>query len=133
MNRNVWRMIIVKKIFLLILLSLFIVVFTAGCGKQTFNGNRTSNDTQFIMDYTILNKTVTHEMKLEEGAIINVSIVNESGILKILVADTEGQEIYRGDKADTSEFKLEIQKAGTYKFTVTGSKAKGSISFKVAE
>lgn len=46
--------------------------------------NRISNDTQFTMDYSILNKTETHKMKLKEGGNIDVIIENKSGRIDIL-------------------------------------------------
>jgi len=121
-----------KKFSLLIILSMLILITAAGCSEPVFNGNRTSNDVQFIMDYSILSRAETHEMKLKEGATINVIIKNNSGRVDILVADTNGKEIYKGDNAASGNFSLKIPKTDTYKFSVTGSKAKGSVSFKVA-
>lgn len=110
----------------------FVIIFTTACNnKAVFNGSCTSNDEQFIMEYSILNESKTHEMKLEEGAIIDVDIENTAGKLDILIADEEGKEIYRGDDAQTSTFSVNTPKASNYKFTVTGKKAKGKVSFKV--
>lgn len=67
-----------KPLIVLILISFILIV--TGCAKESvFDGSRTSNDIQFIMDYSILNDTMTHEMKLKEGTIVNVIIQNESG------------------------------------------------------
>lgn len=124
---------LLKKPLIVTLLIFFILIIT-GCGNEpVFNGSRTSNDVQFIMDYSILNDTMTHEMKLKEGTNVNVIIENESGRLDILVKNVDGQEIYRGDNASSGEFSLKIPKTGSYQFSVTGSKAKGGVSFKVAE
>lgn len=49
------------------------------------------------------------------------------------MTNVDGQEIYRGDNASSGKFSLKIPKTGTYKFAVTGSKAKSGVSFKVAE
>lgn len=109
---------------------LILAPFT-GCNKQVFSVNRTGNT--FKLDYTNLNETKTHEMKLKEGTVIHVNIENKSGRVDILVADANGQEMYRGDNAASSKFSITTPKAGTYKFSVTGSKARGSTSFKVAD
>lgn len=122
-----------RKLPLLLAISILAIVFTVGCGKQVFNGNRSSNDKQFIMDYTILNRTETHEMELKKGSKVDVVIDNKSGRLDIVVANNDGKEIYRGDDAQSGKFTLDIQESGTYKFTVTGKKAKGGFSFKVNE
>ncbi len=49
------------------------------------------------------------------------------------MAEVDGEEIYRGDDASSGSFSLEIPKTGTYKFSVTGTNAKGSVSFKIAK
>jgi threonine dehydrogenase-like Zn-dependent dehydrogenase len=75
---------------------------------------------------------VTHDMKLEKGAVINVIIENTSGYLDILITDSNGEKMYKGDDAASGKLSIEIPKTDTYKFSVTGSNAKGSVSFKVA-
>ena len=122
-----------KKLTSLLLLGILVLTFSTGCGKQIFDGSRTGNDKQFIIDYTVLNKTETHEMKLNQGSKVEVVIDNKSGSLDIVVANADGKEIYRGDDAQSGQFTLEIKESGTYKFTVTGTKAKGRVSFKVRD
>lgn len=117
-----------KKFSLLIILCVLVLAAT-GCHKQTFDGSRISNDKQFILNYSILNKTITHEMKLKQGTIIDVNIEDKSGRVDILVKNDDDKEIYRGDDASSGIFSIEIPEAGTYKFSVTGSKAKGGVSF----
>jgi hypothetical protein len=117
----------------LLLLSILLIFIVTGCDKPIFNGNRISNDKEFSMDYSILNKTETHEMILDEGTIVDVNIVNKSGYLNVLVKDTNEQELYRGDNALTSHFSITIPKTDTYIFNITGNNAEGSVSFKVAD
>ena len=120
-----------KKFYLLII-SILIFIISTGCGKQVFNGNRTGNDEQFIMDYSILNKTETHEMNLKEGDTIDVIIESKSGKVDVVVSDSSGKKVYVGHNASSGEFSFEIPKTDTYKFSITGRDAKGSVSFKVA-
>jgi hypothetical protein len=122
-----------KKLSIFLILSMLILVIATGCSEQVFDGSRTSNDAQFVMDYSILNCAKTHEIKLKKGAIINVIIESESGRVDILVEEVNGEEIYKGDNATSNEFSLNIVKTGTYMFTVTGNDAKGSVSFKIAD
>jgi len=122
-----------KRIFLIIITSILIFSIFAGCNNQIFDGNRSGNDAQFIMDYSVLNKTEVHEMKLEEGTLINVNIVNNAGRLDILIVSISGSEIYRGDNVNSGQFKVEIPQTDTYKFVVKGIKAEGSVSFKVED
>ena len=122
-----------KKLSLSMILCLFILVLTTACTKQVFDGSRSSNDKQFILDYSVMNCTKTQDMKLEEGTTVNVIIENNSGRVDIFVEDAHGEKIYKGDDADSGEFSLKIPKTDTYTFSVTGSNAKGSVSFKVAD
>jgi hypothetical protein len=122
---------IMKKLSLVMILSVFVLLINTGCGKQVFDGSSTGNDEQFIMDYSILNCTKTHDMKLEKGTNINVVIENKSGQLDILISDSNGEKIYKGDNAASGKFSIEIPNTDTYKFSVTGKNAKGNISFKV--
>lgn len=110
---------------------MLILIITTSCRSQVFNRNRTNN--QLILEYSILNRTESHSMELKEQTIVNVIIENTSGRVDILVADATGQEIYRGDNATSGKFSLKIPKTDTYRFSVTGKKAKGSVSFKVAD
>lgn len=122
-----------KKLTSLLLISALLLSLFTGCGKQIFDGSRTGNDKQFIMDYKVLNKTETHEMKLDKGAKVDVAIKNKSGRLDVIVESADGKEIYKGNDIESGQFTLEIEDSGTYKFTVIGAKAKGSVSFKVRE
>lgn len=121
------------KKFSLLLVLIILILTATGCRKQVFDGSRTSNEKQFILDYAILSKSMTHEMELEQGAVIDVVIVNKSGQVDILVTDESGKELYRGDNASSSEFSIEIPEKGTYKFMVIGKKAKGGVSFILEE
>jgi hypothetical protein len=122
-----------KKLSLFMILSVLILILATACNKQVFNGSRTSNDAQFILQYSILNSTKTHEIKLEKGSIINVIIESKSGSVDVFVEDAEGEKIYKGDDTASGKFSLEIPKTSTYKFSVTGKNAKGSVSFKTAK
>lgn len=121
-----------KKFSLLTLLALWMLVIVTGCAQPEFNGNRTGNNSQFVMDYTVLSRTETHEMDLQEGDVVNVEIENTSGRLDVQITGPDGQVIYQGDDADSGAFSITIPKTGTYTFSVTGDGARGSVSFIVA-
>ena len=94
-----------------------------------FNGSSTGNDTQFIMEYSILNKSDYRNMTLKSGDIINTSIVSDSGSVSIEVENSKGEIIYSDEDIPTSDFEIAIPQDDTYKFTVTGHNAKGSVKF----
>lgn len=115
------------KIFAIFGLVLFITLLTA-CSPE-FNGSSTGNDTQFIMEYSILNKSDYRNMTLKSGDIINTSIVSDSGSVSIEVENSKGEIIYSDEDIPTSDFEIAIPQDDTYKFTVTGHNAKGSVKF----
>ena len=45
----------------------FIVFLLSGCGKSSFDGIRTGNDSQFVMKYKIFNTTDEQSLFLESG------------------------------------------------------------------
>lgn len=122
-----------KKALSVIILSLMIALIITGCTKTEFDGNRTSNDKQFLLDFTVLNCTKSHEMELEEGSKIDVSINKESGNIAILISGTDENIIYKSDDAESWEFTVTVPKTDTYTLDVTGKDAKGSVCFKVVD
>lgn len=116
-----------RKNFAIFGLVLFITLLTA-CSPE-FNGSSTGNDTQFIMEYSILNKSDYRNMTLKSGDIINTSIVSDSGSVSIEVENSKGEIIYSDEDIPTSDFEIAIPQDDTYKFTVTGHNAKGSVKF----
>lgn len=116
-----------RKIFAIFGLVLFITLLTA-CSPE-FNGSSTGNDTQFIMEYSILNQSDYRNMTLKSGDIINTSIVSDSGSVSIEVENSKGEIIYSDEDIPTSDFEIAIPQDDTYKFTVTGHNAKGSVKF----
>ena len=116
-----------RKIFAIFGLVLFITLLTA-CSPE-FNGSSTGNDTQFIMEYSILNKSDYRNMTLKSSDIINTSIVSDSGSVSIEVENSKGEIIYSDEDIPTSDFEIAIPQDDTYKFTVTGHNAKGSVKF----
>ena len=97
----------------------------AGCASATFNGSRTGDDSQLVMEYTVFNTTDSQTLKLEQGDRLAVAIVNEQGTLSLSIAK-EGEDPLYEDQSHT--FELVIPKSGNYQVTVTGEQAKGSLS-----
>lgn len=116
------------KKYLSILCIIILVLASAACGTA-FNGSRTGNDSQFIMEYTIFNTTDSQLLELEEGDIIEAEIVNNAGSLSVRIQKGENKPIYENKNVSAATFEIEIEESGTYEITVTGEKAKGSVSF----
>jgi hypothetical protein len=100
----------------------------AGCASATFNGSRTGNDSQLVMEYTVFNTTDSQTLKLEQGDRLAVTIVDEQGTLSLSIAMEGEDPLYEDLDAQSRTFELVIPKSGNYQVTVTGEQAKGSLS-----
>lgn len=119
------------KKFLLIVCILALMVSLTGCDTK-FDGSRTGNDSEFIMEYSVLNKTDTQDLIAESGDAISGKIIVQKGSLSIKIQKDEEEPVYESSGISVSnEFDAEIDESGTYTVSVTGEKAKGSVSFTV--
>ena len=102
----------------------------SGCGeKGTFDGSRTSDEAEFRMEYRILDKEESAEMKLTEGDQIQVHISHTAGNVDVIVGQNGEEPIYKGTEQENADFILTIPKTGCYHVSVTGHRAKGEIAF----
>ncbi len=58
------------KKMLSILCAIMIIVSLTACSSD-FDGSRTGNDNEFSMEYKVLNKTDSQDLKLQDGDKIN--------------------------------------------------------------
>lgn len=116
-----------KKIILIVCTLVFLISLTA-CGTK-FDGSRTGNDSEFIMEYSVLNTTDAQDLTIEAGDTISAKIVVDKGSLSIKIQKDGEKPIYESNGISASnEFDVEIDESGTYTVEVTGKKAKGSVS-----
>lgn len=119
-----------KKI-LLVVCTLALMVSLTACGSK-FDGSRTGNDSEFIMEYRVLNKTDTQDLIAESRDTISGKIIVNKGSLSVKIQKDDEEPIYENNGISVSnEFDVEIIESGTYTVSVTGEKAKGSVSFTV--
>ena len=121
----------IMKKYLGILCSLILILSLTACGTD-FDGSRTGNNTEFVMDYKVFNKTDSQDLIVEKGDTIHVEIIVEGGSLSFKIQKDEEVPVYESaDVSFSDEFDVDIEESGTYTVTVTGEKAKGSVSFTV--
>lgn len=119
------------KKFFCVICSLTLILSLTACGAY-FNGSRTGNDSEFNMEYTVLNAIETQKLIAKSGDTIRAKIVVEKGSLSIKIQKDGESPIYKSNDISTSdEFDVEINEGGTYTVTVAGKNAKGSVSFTV--
>jgi hypothetical protein len=97
--------------------------------KDDFEGSIISTETEFRMEYSILNKEESAELKLTEGDQIQVSISNTAGNVEVIVGQNGEDPIYKGTGQENADFILTIPKTGAYQILVIGHHAKGEIYF----
>ena len=119
------------KKMLSILCAIMIIVSLTACSSD-FDGSRTGNDNEFSLEYKVLNKTDSQDLKLQDGDKINAKIIIDGGTLAIKIQKDDEEPIYESDGISASnEFEVEVEESGIYTITVTGKKAKGSVNFTV--
>lgn len=96
-----------------------------------FNGSSLLNPDEIALDYSILNGSFTHTMRLQSGDVLDVALQVDEGTLGIAIEGSDGTPLYQNDNLDTSQFYLEISQTDSYQVTITGSNTKGSIHLKV--
>ena len=112
---------------LVILCSCILVLSLTACGAD-FDGSRTGNSNEFVMNYKVFNKTDSQNLIVEKGDTIHAEIVVEGGSLSIKIQKDDEVPIYEGvDVSSSDEFDIDIEESGTYTVSVTGEKAKGSV------
>ena len=109
---------------------LAICLLLSGCGgKTTFDGSKTSDETGFRMEYSILDKEESAELELTEGDQIQVHISHTTGNVDVIFCEDGGDLIYKGTAQENADFILTVPETGCYHISVTGHRAKGEISF----
>ena len=96
------------KKMLSILCAIMIIVSLTACSSD-FDGSRTGNDNEFSMEYKVLNKTDSQDLKLQDGDKINAKIIIDGGTLAIKIQKDDEEPIYESDGISASnEFEVEV-------------------------
>ena len=119
------------KKHLCILCSFILILSLTACGAD-FDGSRTGNSNEFVMNYKVFNKTDSQNLIVEKGDTIHAEIIVEGGSLSFKIQKDDEVPVYEGvDVSFSDEFDVKINEGGTYTVSVTGKKAKGSINFTI--
>ncbi len=113
-----------KKLFFIGFALLF-PLLSAACVSD-FDGSRTGNNSQLIMDYRLFNTTDSQNLTVEAGDVVHVEITAEGGRLSLTIQKDGEPPLYEKDSIATSDaFDLEAPESENYTVTVTGKRAKG--------
>ncbi|MBQ3277144.1 MAG: hypothetical protein IJH47_08855 [Oscillospiraceae bacterium] len=80
------------------------------------------------MEYSILDKEESAELKLTEGDQIQVHMSHTTGNVDVTVGRDGEEPIYKGTGQENADFILTVPETGGYLISVTGHRAKGEIS-----
>ena len=112
--------------------SAVLLILSLSACSLDFDGSRTGNDTQLIMEYTAFNTTDSQDLVVEAGDIIHAEIVVEDGHLSYKIQKDDDEPIAESEGIFFSvEYDFDVEESGTYTVTVTGENAKGSVKFVV--
>lgn len=105
------------------------IVLTSCSGVSSFNGSRTGNRDQLIMEYSIFNSIDSQLLDLVKGDILKVNVESHAGEISAVIQKDNDIPLYEQEDIPTGCLYIEIFESGTYKVTVTGKRAQGSIGF----
>ena len=106
------------------------IVLLTGCSSDcVFDGSRVSDASGFRMEYSILNREESADLKLAEGDRLKVFLSHTEGTVDATVRMKGKEPIYRGNGQQNADFVLEIPETGDYHISVSGHQAKGHLSF----
>ena len=110
----------------------FILILSLTACETDFDGSRTGNNNEFVMNYKVFNITDSQDLIVKKGNTIHAEIIVEGGSLSFKIQKDNEVPVYEGvDVSSSDEFDVDIEESGTYTVSVTGEKAKGSVSFTV--
>ena len=120
-----------KKFLAGVITITLIVAALSGCGNNsTFDGSKTGDADHFDIEFATLNTSFTHDIELEEGESLDVSIVKEAGDIALAIQCGDEDPVYTGNGMDSINFQVGINETGVYTITVSGKKAKGHVVVK---
>ena len=94
-----------------------------------YNGNRELSATELLLDFTEMNSSFTHTLKLAKDDQLHCSWDIKHGTVDLMIVGEKGEKLYQGNKVDRADFKLVIPNDGDYSITVAGSEAGGVVHF----
>lgn len=105
-----------------------------GCNTGViFKGTITKRTSQeYYLKFMYMDGIDSHILSLKSGDVLDVHLKKEEGIISVIIG-IEGEDyIYKTDDGGNMDFKLNIEKEGNYKITISSKKAKGMIDIKKA-
>ncbi len=110
---------------------LALLLLLTACQPAAFDGTLVKTPDIFALNFQSFHSTDTHTFALSEGDRIQVEITRKAGDIAVTIQQDGDTPVYQGTTPSPSAFQVAITKGGTYRVTVTGTHARGSVSFHV--
>lgn len=101
----------------------------SGCSSGKFDGSITSDGGELKIEYSVLDRKKESFIVLEAGDSLCVSSMQKTGCVDITVEIDGKEPIYEGKGLTDMKFTLNISEFGSYRISVTGHDACGSVIF----
>lgn len=98
-------------------------------GQSKFD--RQVDSGSFSLKLDPLNSEVSETFELKAGDSVAVDVVREAGKIGIAIGKPGQEPVYEGSDVQSGAFRVNIREDGSYAITVSGSGAKGSVSFRM--
>lgn len=119
-----------KRIWGIFALLILCVLLGMGCKNDTIY-SRTRTADRYYLHLKPLNDTMEETYSLNAGDAIAITMEVESGRLDVVIAQKDGDVVYRGNEVQSGAFVLNITETGKYTITVTGEQGRGKLTFEM--
>lgn len=92
---------------------------------------RRGGDDFFSLEMGPLNSTMAESFSMDQGDAVDARVSLTSGELFISIGQNGQKPIYEGRNPELGSFRVNIPEAGNYLLTISGKRAKGSVSFQI--
>lgn len=86
--------------------------------------------TGFTMDFTQFNAKSKCDLSLDDGDVLQVEVIRDSGSIALTVSGQNGEEPYTGNDLESGIFTIAVSETDEYVFQITGKDANGKIEVK---
>lgn len=120
---------VIKNLFLVILAVVSIAL--VGCrdnGKKLRDCVEEIGDNSIFMSYSYFDGTKEYLHDFEDGDVITVEVVSQTGAVYIVIQDTDGEDIYCGNLKNDMTFTVTVHKTSEYNIKVEAKNHTGSYS-----
>lgn len=112
------------------MLNITMIFLLTGCGQATFHGSRVANEDEFLLEYTMFNTTYEHNIDMQKEQVFEVVVDSIKGEISLQIGKEGEKPVYTGNELSSCSFQVKVKDSGTYRISVSGEGAAGSVQVK---